>query len=346
MGRVRRRTVAAGERRKPTYGTATRLARIVLGLVERPHGWSFDAIQDELSIGERTLLRYLAACRREVADPSGQPVIEVVRRGDRRLLRLAEAARSGSATPYQVLFLYFALSVFQFLEGTVIKDGVEDLWEQFHCTLPEPQRVRLADFPKKFYAIPYAMKDYREFDDTLDLIVRALVDQNRLRIDYGGLLGKGHVHDFDPYTLAMYRGGLYLVGHSHRFRRIIWLAVERMRKVEKLADRFVYPKGYSPQKYTEGMFGIIEGPETKVDLLLRNPETAAYLSSRRIHPTQRFRRRADGKTVLTMTVRGTTELTRWILGLGPYVEVLRPAALRDEIHQSLAQATRLYERQT
>jgi len=45
-----------------------------------------------------------------------------------------------------------------------------------------------------------------------------------------------------------------------------------------------------------------------------------------------------------MTVRGTTELTRWILGLGPYVEVLRPAALRDEIHKSLAQAARLYGR--
>ncbi len=43
--------------RPATYHTATRLARIVHGLVGRPYGWSFDAIQTELGISERTLLR-------------------------------------------------------------------------------------------------------------------------------------------------------------------------------------------------------------------------------------------------------------------------------------------------
>src|SRR5437762_3545245 len=92
-GARRERPSAAPERRKPTYGTATRLARLMLGLIERPYGWSFQAIQDELRIGERTLLRYLAACRREVTDASGKPLIEVVRYGERRLLRLAGASR-------------------------------------------------------------------------------------------------------------------------------------------------------------------------------------------------------------------------------------------------------------
>src|SRR5258705_6988791 len=70
--------------RPPTYGTATRLARIVHGLVGRPHGWSFEAIQEELGISERTLLRYLAACRRELVDGGGRPLLDVVRRGGRR----------------------------------------------------------------------------------------------------------------------------------------------------------------------------------------------------------------------------------------------------------------------
>jgi hypothetical protein len=38
--------------------------------------------------------------------------------------------------------------------------------------------------------------------------------------------------------------------------------------------------------------------------------------SRELHPTQKFRRRRDGKTILSMTVRGTTELRNWILSLG------------------------------
>ena len=58
--------------RPATYGTGTRLSPIVYGLVGRPHGWGFEAIQEELDISERTLLRYVAACRREMVDAAGR----------------------------------------------------------------------------------------------------------------------------------------------------------------------------------------------------------------------------------------------------------------------------------
>jgi len=331
-------------RRKATYGAATRLARLIYELTSRPHGWSFDAIEDELRISERTLLRYLRVCREELVHPDGQPVLAVVRRGERRVLRLAEPAHAAEAGVYQAVFLYFTLGALTFLEGTVLREGVEDVWERLERALPSRQRLRLANLARKFYAVPFAPKDYRAFDDLLDRLVRALIDQHRMRIDYAGVSGEGKFHDFDPYTLVAYRGGLYLVGYSHLYRGIIWLAVERIRTAEKLTARFDYPKRYTPAKYTEGMFGIIEGPETRVELLLLNPETAAFLSSRRLHPTQQFRRRRDGTTRLTMKVRGTTELVSWILSLTPWVKVLRPTSLRDEVAARLQDGATLYQR--
>src|SRR5262245_59630888 len=173
--------------RPATYGTGIRLARILYGLVGRPHGWSFAAIQEEMGISERTLLRYLAVFRRELVDAGGQPLLEVVRRGERRVLRPADAARTPESTSYQALSFYFALTVFQFLDGTVLKDGVEDLWERFHRTLPSSQQQRLADFDRKFYSVPYAVKDYRPFDATLDVILQSLVNQHTMRVEYAGL---------------------------------------------------------------------------------------------------------------------------------------------------------------
>jgi len=328
--------------RKPTYGAATRLARLLLGLQGRAHGWSFAAVEEALGISERTLLRYLAIGRRELVGADGQPVIESFRRGDQRLLRLSQAAQLGESTVYQVLFFYFALSVFQFLDGTVIRDGVDDLWERFLRSVPGAQRARLGDLRRKFFAVPHAMKDYGAFDAQLDTIVACLVHERRMRIDYGGLLGAGKTHDFEPYTLLMYRGGLYVVGRSHRGRKIIALAVERMRAVEKLPSRFEYPDSYTPERYTEGIFGLIDGPETTVELLIKDAETHAYLASRRLHRSQAFRARPRGDWVLTLTVRGTAELKYWILGLGPHVEVLRPAALRAEIRAMLQRAVRAY----
>ena len=329
--------------RPPTYGMGTRLARILFGLFGRPWGWSFSAIRDEIGISERTLLRYVAACRRGLVDAEGRPLLEVIRRGERRVLRLADSARAPESTSYQALSFYFALTVFRFLDGTIIKEGIDDLWERFRRALPAPQQNRLADFDRKFFSIPYAVKDYRAFDETLDAIVRCLVHQHTMRIDYAGLWGEEQTHDFEPYTLAMYRGGLYLIGRSSVYRKIVYLAVERIRKAERLPGRFVYPARYSPEKHTEGMFGIVEGPETRVELLLLNADTVTLLSSRRLHPTQRFQPRADGTAVLTMRVRGTSELKNWILSLGPYVKVLSPPELRDEVRAALREAGALYE---
>ena len=150
------------------------------------------------------------------------------------------------------------------------------------------------------------------------------------------------MHEFEPYTLAMYKGGLYLLGRSHRGSGIIYLAVERIRHAERLEERFVYPRGYSPERHTQGIFGIIEGAETRVELRLLSPETAAYVASRRLHPTQRLIHRRDGTAVLTMVVRGTEELKAWILSLSPYVEVIRPRELREAVGRQLAEAARLH----
>ncbi len=333
--------------RPATYPSALRIARIVYGLGKRPHGWSFTAIQDELRISERTLLRYVAACRKDLTTPDGAPLLEVVRRGDRRTLRLAEPARTPGSTAYQALSFYFALSVLEFLDGTILKDGVEDLWEAFHRTLPAAQQERLTNLGRKFFTVPYAMKDYRDFDDVLDRVVRALVDQRTLRVRYAGVWrgdDQESTHDFDPYTLAMYRGGLYLIGRSHSYRKVVYLAVERIRAVETLASRFDYPTRYSPERHTEGTFGIVDGDETPVEILILTREGAELLQSRRLHPTQRFVENPDGTTTLTMTVRGTRELVNWILGLGPHVRVVAPEALRQDVEDSLRAAVRLYER--
>jgi predicted DNA-binding transcriptional regulator YafY len=333
--------------RRPTYPAALRLARIALELGSRPYGWSFEAMQRELNITERTLLRYVSACRDGLRDWTGRPMLEVVQRGSRRWLRLCSAARSNDSNPYRAASLYFTLTLLQFLEGTVMKESVEDLWDRSFRNLPAHEQERLKDFDRKFFAVPYAPKDYHDYDSQLDVILRALIGQNVLRVDYAGLTGQGKEHDFEPYTLVAYRGGLYVLGLSRRHRSIIYLAVERIRKVDFLLDRdgnrlrFTYPKGYHPAKHLDGTFGLLDGPETEVELLLL-ADTEAYLRPRMIHPTQKVYRRRDGKTVLTMRVRGTTELRNFILSLGPWVKVLKPPALRKEIAELTDRTASLY----
>jgi predicted DNA-binding transcriptional regulator YafY len=86
----------------------------------------------------------------------------------------------------------------------------------------------------------------------------------------------------------------------------------------------------------------MDGPVTDVELHISNPEMVAHLKARRLHRSQRFEDRRDGTAVLSMTVRGTEELRNWILGFGPWIKVLKPKSLRDEVGQLHRDATRLY----
>jgi predicted DNA-binding transcriptional regulator YafY len=335
-------------RRKPTYGAAIRLARIACELFSKPYGWSFASIEDSLEISGRTLARYVSVLRSELVDSRGIPLVEVVGIGAARKLRLASTMKAQEPSSYQVALLYFSMTVLKFLEGTVLEEGVEGLWEKLYQNLTLSQQTRLSDLQRKFYAVLYAPKDYTAFSDQLDVILRALLDQSRLKVDYAGLTGEGKVHDFDPYSLIAYRGGLYLLGHSYRNEAIIYLAVERIRSVDFIRPedgkpaRFIYPRGFDPAAHTEGTFGIVEGPETRVELKIHNEQTVAYVRSRTIHRTQRFTHRRDGTTIMTMDIRGTTELANWIMSMGPWIEVLKPASLRGDIAQRHAEASRLY----
>src|SRR5260370_1716650 len=337
--------MAKKEHRKPSSPAALRMARIAFELPSHPFGWSLEAIQRDLDISERTLKRYLAAGKDALVDRLGRPYFKVVSDGGKTKLRLPAFQKPVESGAYQAVSLYFTLTLLKFLEGTVLKEGIEDLWDKFAKSLPPFERADLATLDKKFYAIPYAPKDYRALGHVLSPIIQGLIREYRLQIDYA----TGLTHDIDPYTLVAYRGGLYLIGRTHVNDRITTMAVERMRKVELLAvegggfQKFVYPPAFRPDRHTEGAFGIIvEEKPAEVQILVHNGETEAYLRARTIHPTQKFTKRRDGKTLLTMTVRGTTELRNWVLGFGPWLEVLKPTALRQELAALVRAASRNY----
>jgi len=338
-------------RRKPTYGAATRLAGIVHGLFDRPLGWSFEAIETEFGIARRTVVRYAQACTEELRDASGRPLIEVEKRGNRRFLRLAVRQAPTEAGAWAAVSFFFTWSMIRHLQGTVLEQGMEMLWERMLRALPTSQRGRLRDIDRKFFALTVTPKDYRDHDATIGVLVQALVDQQRLALDYGGLMGNGRGHKVEPYTLLGYRGGLYLLGRSQHGEGIRWFAVERIRSASPMrgADgrprRFRYPRGFRPEVYTAGLFGVVEGPETEVELLVHNDETVAYLAKRTIHPTQRIVRRDDGRTTVTMQVRGTVELANWVMSSSPWIEVLRPAELRAEIAGRSRAALRLHRQE-
>lgn len=336
-------------RRKATYPAARRIARLMHELPAHPLGWSFDAIQRQLSIGERTLLRYVDACKSELVDARGEPLLEVLQRGPRRMLRLKDGA--GDGAPLSAVSTFFTLSMVRYLEGAVLKESVDALWDKMLEGVPPSARPQLLNLDRKFRSIALVPSDDAEQREIVDQVIQAVVGEYRLSVDYGPADPDLTTYDLEPYTLVSHRGSLWLVGRTHQSERIVWLAVDRIRRVEPTPGdgprgraRFVYPRDFQPERYADGMLDAVDGPETEVELTIANPQTEAYLRKRLIHPSQRFVTGADGRTHLLMSVGGTAELTNWIMSLTPWVEVIRPSELRLEVAHRLEAAAASYTR--
>jgi predicted DNA-binding transcriptional regulator YafY len=334
--------------RKPTYGAAINFARIAMALSANPFGVRLRNLERDLQVTPRTIDRYISTLRRNFRGPLGDALLEVEGSGDQRRLRIRQPEHAPDSNLYIAAAMYFDLAVLRFLEGTVLKDTVADLWNRLYGKLNAVQQAQVRDFDRKFFAVPHAPKDYRAQDAELDLIFRALLQGCRLRIQYAPISGAVREHHFEPYTLVGYRGGLYLLGRSNHGAQPIYLAVERIRSVEFDRDtdgnlvRFTLPRRYNPASFIEGTFGIVDGPETRVVIRILSPETETYLRSRAIHPSQAFVKGRRGESLLEMKVRGTTELKNWILSFGPWIEVLEPRELRVEVAMLLKSGANLY----
>ncbi|MCU0255098.1 MAG: WYL domain-containing protein [Acidobacteria bacterium] len=331
-----------GGKRVPPQGEATyrsgkNLARLIQEILSSPRGVGFERLGERLAVSDRTLYRYVKAVREELTDELGRPLLEIVSHGERKLIRLADHAVPPAGNAFQLLSLYLAITTAGVLKGTVIQEGVDHLWEKLAGAVDPVDRKRLSRMERKIVGIPYAAKQYAAKDDDLDAILRGLVYERRLRIEYQKPTGRPKEYDFEPYTLVAHRGGLYLIGRSVGKEQVVTLAVERMISATVTAEPFDYPIDYTA-------FGIMPSGKgkTEVEITLRNAATVAYVRPRSLHSTQKLVEHGDGTATLTLSVRGTDELRNWVLAHGPWVEVVRPPKLRDEVRRLLAEALDIY----
>src|SRR5205814_9302886 len=72
------------------------------------------------------------------------------------------------------------------------------------------------------------------------------------------------------------------------------------------------------------------------------PPAAQEVRERRWHASQKLTTAPDGTVLLDLAVGGPEEVERWVLGFGPYAEVLGPSTLRARVASRLGEALAVY----
>jgi len=319
-----------------TYASGLRLARIVIGLLERPLGWSYESIAETLGVGVRTVQRYARTLTSELLDETGEPMVERFMRGEEPALRLRPDVAPVQLGLYQYAALQAALRYLPSAHGTVVGEGIGDVLDRMG---KEPALARFSSVTRSlglsFHHATRGAKSYGDRDELLDDVFLSVVRRFPLAMTYQRPDGRTFDCRFLPYTLVLYDDGLYLHGDAYfdggegPARRL--LAVERVRSVKvDRSEHFQHPPGYDPAAEFEGRLGVWGGPAEPV--ALRFDPVVAHLVRERSWPGDATTEElADGSVVLHMNVATTPELKSFVMSYGAHVEVLGPADLRDDI---------------
>ncbi len=317
------------------YALASRLHELKTALASTG-GLTVYEIAERFGVSVRTAIRYLHALSN-----AGEPLEESID-GKRKVWRLHPAARRETITlsTTQMVSLFLSRRVFDFLAGTGFKEDLDDVFKKLELTLRK-RDYDTRNLDRKIFDVNEAPHLYADRLEHVDDIITALLREERLRVTHGSVAEYKKAFVLEPYTLVVYKKGLYLAGFSHHHGKVRTFSLDGFRDIDRLKnDRFEYPKDYHPSQLVEGAFGMIGGERTRVRLLF-DAKVGRFVRRRLWHPTQEIRK-TDRGVELEMEVAGTTELKTWVLGWGDKVEVLEPESLREEVAAEAARVARRY----
>jgi len=187
------------------------------------------------------------------------------------------------------------------------------------------QRVRILDIAARDIALEH-----------FELVGSALLRRRRLHIGYFAR-GRGETtqRDISPQRLVHYRDNWYLDAFCHVREDLRSFSVDAIRSADMLDVPAVDIAEDELDARLGSGYGIFSGREVTWARLRFTPSRARWVAAEQWHPRQRTQFEPDGSFVLELPYSDPRELIMDVLRHGAEVEVLAPAALRDEVRRTV-----------
>jgi predicted DNA-binding transcriptional regulator YafY len=319
-------------------------------------------IAAQLGASERTI-------RRDVNDlRSAGFEIESLTIGGRAAARLVEKTYSNIAITRRERYTLLAIgSLFDVLRGTPLWEDVTNLQAKLAQRMSPEEREEHATFGERFaYVADGGTKAYEGKEDVLDALLTGVLSRRVVRFAYRDARGRVRKGCIAPYTMVLYKHGLYVIGSRVRDpaekpdkadkaadrpagesgASIAVYAVERFTEAEALRNApFAVPPGFKISDVLNGAFGIhvatTDTPPRRV-VIEFSAAKAAFVRARIWHPTQTFEELPDGRVRLAFTCASLIPVVSWVLEWGPHARAIEPPELVADVISELEAARRGY----
>lgn len=305
----------------------------------RGAGVTIDALADQCGVTTRTIRRDL-----EALQEAGFPLYDDRPDDGRTRWHFDGQVLKGltaGLTLSELCALYFSRTLVETLAGAPFKDDVESAFDKLASGLTPHMTKFLDQLPR----IIAAKRDPVRRSDAARPIITKLIDatlQNRqASLRYHSEASKRtKSYLLHPYRLVYAQGGLYLLAFVPEYGERRTFAVERVKDVSLLEERFTPPDDLPEDAFPHSL-GVHSGEPVDVTIDF-TPSVAAYVRSRQWHASQALSDLPDGGIRLTLKVCADRSLESWILSFGSSARVVAPAGLAGDIAKQIDEARAQY----
>jgi predicted DNA-binding transcriptional regulator YafY len=299
-------------------------------------GRRLSELAKQVGASERTVRRDLADLRAAGFE------IEAVALEGRAGARLVEKTYSNIAITRRERYTLLAIaSLFDVLRGTPLWEDVSSLQRKLEQRMSPEERAEHAQLGDRFAYVPDGgTKAYEGKEDILDALMTGVLSRRVVKYAYRDARGRGRQGYLAPYTMLLYKHGLYVVGTRLREpadgkaiasgAAIAVYAVERFTEAEHLRQApFAPPAGFRITEILNGAFGIhvmTDEPAHRV-VIEFSAAKAAFVRARVWHPTQTFEELDDERVRLTFSCGSLIPVVSWVLEWGPHARAIEPPEL-------------------
>lgn len=181
----------------------------------------------------------------------------------------------------------------------------------------------------------------------LYLFIDAMKRSVRIKVTYRKY-GKDTttVMTIDPYFVKLIKKRWYgIVKFPEEDSYFFIIAFDRIVDLTLTSEKFTYRKDFDPQGYFKDCFGIVCNNNVPVQRVVIRAfgDQMYYYRDLPLHHSQKELQSTDEYTDFEVTLRPTEDFYSPLLSRGPYIKVLEPKWLADEIKNMLSSAAKLYD---
>lgn len=247
-----------------------------------------------------------------------------------------------------IMALFMGRRLFDFVSKTSFEDRFNEVYRKIETQLTRAEDLETVNaIARKVFLIHEGPKKLPPSTrDILEECLTGLLREQKLEIIYLSSDNREARLVIEPYTLAAYKRGLYLVGaQDNDPSNVKTYSLERMRTARWLKGaNFQYPKYFDPKRYFDKALFVKTGTPSQVILRFK-PEMRSYIQFRNFHKSQTIQALPDGGIEMKLLVpagRNDFEVVNWVLSFGDRVEVISPKSLRDAVQWALKRAIAQY----